>query len=573
MATRNRPPSTRLRRAFTVLTAVLGSHSAIWGQVEGPPDKLFVNGAVVTMVRPGDVAQAVAVKNGKITAVGESAAVRALAGPATQVVDLGGKALLPGFYAAHDHFPSAGRVALYEVDLNSPPIGGMRSMADIIAALRQRAAQTRPGDWIVGRGYDDTLIVEQRHPTRDDLDRASTEHPIWIVHTSGHLGVANSWALSLANITRDTPQPDGGKIRIDPATGEPNGVIEERTSLVGRLTPSLAVEQRLEAIRFCNHQYLSRGVTTTVIAGGAGNVVPDLVTARERGWLRLRAVAMTSGGAAEPMPLDRLTKLSPAPEFVRASGVKIWHDGSLQGFTGYLTAPYQTQPEGRKDYSGYPSRTRERLVEMVRKYHGAGYQIAIHGNGDAAIDDILHAFRLAQRELPRPDARHRIEHCQTPREDQLDVIKELGITPSFFVGHVYYWGDRHRDIFLGPQRAARISPLASALKRGVRFTIHNDTPVTPVDPLLLVWCSVNRLTKAGESLGPEQRIGVFEALRAVTLDAAWQNFDEQTKGSIEPGKLADLVLLAENPLTVEPARLKDIEIVETIVAGETVFAR
>jgi predicted amidohydrolase YtcJ len=208
---------------------------------------------------------------------------------------------------------------------------------------------------------------------------------------------------------------------------------------------------------------------------------------------------------------------------------------------------------------------------MVRNYHRAGYQIAIHGNGDAAIDDILHAFRQAQQEHPQPDARHRIEHCQTPREDQLDAMSELGITPSFFVGHVFYWGDRHRDIFLGPERAARISPLASALKRGVRFTIHNDTPVTPVDPLLLVWCSVNRVTKAGQPLGPQQRIGAFEALRAVTVDAAWQNFEEGTKGSIAAGKAADFVILAENPLTVEPMRLKDIAVIETIVDGQTAF--
>jgi predicted amidohydrolase YtcJ len=282
---------------------------------------------------------------------------------------------------------------------------------------------------------------------------------------------------------------------------------------------------------------------------------------------------MLAGTAAEPMPLDKAARLSPIPNQVRATGVKLFQDGSLQGFTGFLTAPYQTQPAGKSDYVGYPARPRERLVESVRKYHRAGYQIAIHGNGDAAIDDILYAFRVVQQEMPRSDARHRIEHCQTPREDQLAAMKELGITPSFFVGHVYYWGDRHRDIFLGAERAAQISPLASALRHGLRFTVHNDTPVTPVNPLLLVWCSVNRLTKDGQVLGPEQRIGVFEALRAVTGDAAWQNFEEKTKGTIEPGKLADFVVLAENPLTVQSERLKDLEILQTIVGGQTVYDR
>src|SRR4029079_10480361 len=175
--------------------------------------------------------------------------------------------------------------------------------------------------------------------------------------------------------------------------------------------------------------------------------------------------------------------------------------------------------------------------------------------------------------LPRPDARHRIEHCQTPREDQLDTMKELGITPSFFVGHVYYWGDRHRDLFLGPERAARISPLASAAKRGIRFTIHNDTPVTPVEPLLLLWCAVNRRTKQGEVLGPDQVISPYAALAAITCDAAWQNFEENTKGTIEAGKTADFVVLAENPLTIDPLRIKDIQIVQTIVGGEVVYAK
>jgi predicted amidohydrolase YtcJ len=553
--------------------ALVAMSAVCVGQVAGLPEKILLNGNVVTMARPGEMAQAVAIQGDKIIAVGTNAEIRALAGAATKTIDLGGKTLLPGFYAAHDHFPSWGRVSLYQVDLNSPPIGTMRTLDDIVAALKEKASQTRPGQWVVGRGYDDTLIAERRHPTRQDLDRASTEHPIWIVHTSGHLGVANSRALALAKIDRDTPQTPGGVIRKDPATGEPTGVIEERTSLVGRLTPALSLEQRLQAIRLCDGEYLSRGVTTTVIAGGAGSVVPDLVKARARGWLHLRALGMLAGATAEPMPLEKAAELSPVPTQVRISGVKLYHDGSLQGFTGFLTAPYATQTEGKSDYVGYPSRPRERLVETVRKYHQAGYQIAIHGNGDAAIDDILYAFRVVQDETPRPDARHRIEHCQTPREDQLAAMKELGITPSFFVGHVYYWGDRHRDIFLGEQRAARISPLASALKHGLRFTIHNDTPVTPVNPLLLVWCSVNRLTKDGTVLGPDQRIGVYEALRAVTIVAAWQNFEEHTKGSIEPGKLADFVVLGENPLTVKPERLKDIEVVETIVGGESVFAR
>ncbi|MDZ4852701.1 MAG: amidohydrolase [Pirellulaceae bacterium] len=535
------------------------------------PDKVFLNGVVVTMVDAKEVAEAVAVRGGKIVAVGSNDAIRRLATATTQIEDLGGATLLPGFYAAHDHFPSIGRVALYDVDLNSPPIGSIRSIEDIVTVLRDRAAQTAPGKWIVGRGYDDTLIDEQRHPTRVDLDRASMEHPIWIVHTSGHLGVANSKALELAKVTRDTPQPEGGLIRMDAKSGEPTGIFEEKLTVISQLTPVLSSEQQIAVIRFCDRQYLSKGVTTTIIAGGAGNIIPNLIKARELGSLHLRAIAMSSGSQATPPSLESLAKLCPIPERVRFGAVKLLHDGSLQGYTGFLTNPYYRQPEGKTGYAGYPSRSLEKLVEMVGKYHRAGYQIAIHGNGDAAIDEILVAYQEAQAAFPRNDARHRIEHCQTPREDQLVRMRELGVTPSFFVAHVYYWGDRHRDLFLGPERAERISPLASARNVGLRFTIHNDTPVTPVDPMHLVWCAVNRVTRNGELLGAEQRIDVYSALRAVTQDAAWQNFEETTKGSIEIGKVADFVVLAENPFTVPSIRLKDIQIRKTIVDGEVVY--
>jgi len=258
---------------------------------------------------------------------------------------------------------------------------------------------------------------------------------------------------------------------------------------------------------------------------------------------------------------------------LQLGSLKIVHDGSIQGYTGYLSEPYHVPFKGDTSYRSYPRRSREALTQMVKEAHRAGHQIAIHGNGAAAIDDILYAFGEAQREYPRPDARHRIEHCQNVREDQLDRIAELGITPSFFVGHVYYWGDRHRDIFLGPERGARISPLASAVKRNIRFTVHDDTPVTPVDPLQLVSVSATRLTTSGQVLGPEQRIPVERALRAITIDAAWQNFQEDAKGSIEAGKLADLVILADNPLTVEPIKIRDINVLETVVSGKTVFKR
>jgi predicted amidohydrolase YtcJ len=256
---------------------------------------------------------------------------------------------------------------------------------------------------------------------------------------------------------------------------------------------------------------------------------------------------------------------------IKVGPAKIIGDGSIQGYTGWLTKPYHTPHKGDKAYCGYPVTPPVQLNPLVAELHKAGYQIAIHTNGDAAIDAAIEAFRLAQAAHPRQNARHRLEHCQAVREDQLDTIAELGISPSFFVSHTYYWGDRHRDIFLGPERGTRISPLKSALKRGIRFSIHSDCPVTPVSPLFCVFAAANRLTSSGKLLGPEYRLTPEEALRAVTIDAAWQTFEEDIKGTIEVGKLADFTILDQNPLKIAPEQIRNIKVKEVIIGGRQVY--
>lgn len=548
----------RMMAQFSIGSFIL---CAAWAQA---PDRIYVNGVILTMDKNGRRAEAVATAGDVIVAIGASGELRKLATERTVIVDLFGKTMLPGFYAAHDHFPSVGHLGLHTADLNSPPIGKIESIADLQAALRERMKSVSADRWITGRGYDDTLLKESRHPTRDDLDAVSKDRPIWIVHVSGHLGVANSRALAIAGITRETPKPAGGVIRRDARTGEPNGVIEESLGVVTKFLPAYTHPQNLEATAAASEIYLRQGVTTAIIASGDRNSIAALKRAEQSGALKIRVRSMRM------MRTVQLPEAAAGAGLVSVGGVKMQQDGSLQGLTGYLTKPYST---GETNFRGYALRGREALTAMVRVAHKSGLQIAIHGNGDAAIDDILYAFAAAQREFPRADARHRIEHCQTVREDQLDKIKELGITPSFFVGHVYYWGDRHRDLFLGPERANRISPLESARRRGIRFTLHDDTPVTPVNPLLLVWGAVNRLTRDGKPLGPEQRIGVMDALRAVTCDAAWQNFEEARKGSIEVGKLADFAILTGNPLTTPAIKLREIEVTETVVGGKSKYRR
>ena len=529
-------------------------------------DSLYCKGTILSMDAENRTFEAVGVREGKIISVGTRETVAASLKPGFDEIDLHGRTMLPGFYAAHDHFPEAGENELLSVDLNSPELGPIHDIAELIAALKRKADATPPGEWVLGWGYDDTLLRELRHPTRGDLDRVSTRHPIWISHISGHLGVANSKALEIAGVTKATPQPAGGRIRLDATTGEPNGVFEEATGLVGRHIPPPTESQRLKAIRLAQKAYLAQGVTTTVIAGASAVTLADIDSVISTGGLQLRISALVARRDAGKVAAFH----SPA-EQLHLTGVKLLQDGSLQGYTGYLSKPYHKQPEGRQDFRGYASRPREELVKMVVDFHKQGLQIAIHGNGDAAIDDIIAAFAEAQKLYPRPDARHRIEHCQTVREDQLARMQELGITPSFFQVHVYYWGDRHRDIFLGPERAARISPLASALRHKMRISIHNDTSVTPVNPLMLVWSAVNRITSSGKSLGPDECISVTDALRSVTIDAAWQAFEEKSRGSIEPGKLADFVILDRNPLITPPKDLRDLKVLETIIGGNRVY--
>ena len=538
------------------------------------PDTIFYGGQILAMNPTGDRWQAVAVLRRAVAAVGGSEEIKRLAGPRTEMVNLKGKTMLPGFYDAHGHFPNPGLAAVHYANCNSPPMGPAERIDDIVDALREKAAAAPGGEWVLGRGYDDSLLADMRHPTRFDLDRVSAERPVLIQHTSGHFAVANTRALTLAGITRDTPDPQGGIIRRDGGTGEPNGVLEETAMhRVRRLIPPFDEAQWTEGLRHAVSDYASRGVTTVVVAG-----CDRVGLARQRkaiadGTLTLRLVCMTGKGAPGKPSIQETSGLVTGfgNAMLRLGAVKMFQDGSIQGYTGYLSKPYHTPFMGNPDYRGYPRHSREELAQMVEEAHRAGSQIAVHGNGDAAIDDILHAYEQALSRYPRADARHRIEHCQMAREDQLDRMQELGVTPSFFVQHTFYWGDRHRRLFMGPDRANRMSPLRSALERGVRFTIHNDSPVTSINPLFSVWSAVNRLSRSGRCIGEAQRIPVTEALRSVTADAAWQNFEEEVKGSIEVGKLADFVILDANPLDANPEMIKDIEILETVVGGNSVF--
>ncbi|MBW2282669.1 MAG: amidohydrolase, partial [Deltaproteobacteria bacterium] len=514
----------RVLRILLVMIVGLVAAVSLWSWAQRPGRVLYVGGPILTMDASNRVVDALALDGARIAAVGNESELRAWAEQnGATVVDLAGRALLPGFIDAHGHFPGEGIYAVH-VDLNSPPIGDVESIDDLLARLGERAAETPDGEWIIGMGYDDTLLGEQRHPTRHDLDRASTRHPIGVLHISGHLAAVNTAALAKLEYDADTPDPEGGVIRREPGSRRPDGVLEETASnpLQPLLSPGGA--GALAVFRSASDRYARAGVTTAQSGLTPRLLITILSWASRLGVIPLRMVIWSEPAAAEAILSGEFEP--PESDYVRSGAVKLLADGSIQGYTGYLGLPYYVPPGDDPGYRGYPRIPRDELIETVERFHGAGLQVAVHGNGDAAIDDILDAFESAQRKHPREDARHVVIHAQMARDDQLDRMRSLGLIPSFFSLHTFYWGDRHRTIFMGPERAARMSPAGGAVERQLRFTLHADSPVVPMEPLRLVWAAVNRRTRSGFELGPEQRISPMQALRAVTIDAAWQHFEE-----------------------------------------------
>jgi len=518
------------------------------------------------------IAEALITQNNKILFVGKQKESLRLINDTTKITDLQGKTLIPGFIDAHSHFSRAGFEAISRIPLNAPPVGNIDSISSLLQALNDKAQTTPPGQWILGVGYDDTLLKEQRHPTRQELDEVSTEHPIWITHISNHLGIANSVALSLAGIDDNTPNPEGGVLRHD-INGKLNGIIEENAMFfirhylpnISSLIPS--------AIEAANRIYMQVGITTAN-EGGVGGILGDRADFSD--YLKIhdqlqKIRLVLNAHYTRVKDCDTMQFLT---KKIILQGAKILADGSIQGYTGYLSKPYHTPFQGNDAYCGYPWQNRDELCKIITTLHKQGLQCYVHCNGDAAIDDVLYAFEKAQAYFPRTDCRHVLVHCQMARKDQLDKMALLGIIPSFFIPHVYYWGDRHRQIFLGEERATNLNPCRWAQERNLPFTLHCDTPVVPQNPLLAIWAAVNRTTSSGQDLGKEQQgITPLEALKACTIHAAHQFFLEKQLGSLEVGKLADFVILDKNPLTCDPSTIKDIQVLETIVDGETVFVK
>jgi hypothetical protein len=571
-------------------------------------DTIYFGGPIVTMIHDGDRVEALAVANGRILWTGSKEDVMTRKGATTKLVDLNGSCLMPGFIDPHSHV-TLQSAKFSTVNLDPYPIGDIKNMADIQRKLKAYIEEKKlnPGEWIFGWGYDDTGLEEMRHPNRDDLDAVTTEHPIFLVHISSHLASANSKALEMVAITAETPDPVGGVFQRMEGSKEPNGVMEETAwmEFVGKV-PAPSREQSLEMLKTGLDYYAAAGITTASEGGSAPGIMQLLRTMEKEGRLQIDVVSYPVYKSTNEAVLEDVAQNRWTWGRFRPGGVKLIVDGSIQGYTAYLSEPYYKKPERHTNEAdacdhdavdrlflnteipaeqdtesnaasdesgnrGYASMSLEDVIRWVRVCDEKDIPIHVHCNGDAAIDLFLEALNTVRKNRPRPDLRNVIIHSQVMRKDQLNAAVSHGLTPSFFPIHVVFWGDRHRDLFLGPERAAFIDPARSALDRGLKITLHHDAPIAGIDMLPVVAAAVNRVTSSGKLLGPEERITPYEALRAITKDAAWQYFEEHRKGTLEPGKLADMVVLDADPLKINPKELGNIKVLETIKEGQTVF--
>ena len=484
-------------------------------------------------------------------------------------LDYGDQSILPGFIDAHGH-ASFVAFSTQVANIASKPVGPVNAIENIQSELREfiNKGNLKPGEWVIGMGYDDSLLEEQRHPTREDLDAVSKINPIYLIHVSGHLGAANTLGLSLANITSESQDPPGGKIRREMNSSQPNGVLEETAAYPVQQLAMASYKDPMGSVVKAMQVYASNGITTAQDGASNQSSIGLLQAADAQNLLTIDVISFP---IAQGVPDESIQSLNFGSYSgrLKMGGVKLILDGSPQGKTAYITKPYLVPPHGQDEqYKGYPLIPQESVDKLINKYSMAEIPIMAHANGDAAADMLLEAVRKSSISS---DHRTVMIHAQTVREDQLDQMKELKIIPSYFSTHTFYWGDWHRDSVFGNERASRISPTNSTLKRGMPFTVHNDAPIVPPDMIRLLWSTTNRLTRSGKVLGPDQRISTYEALKAMTINAAYQHFEEDIKGTIEVGKLADLVVLSENPLSMQIQDLLNISVVATYSHGQEIY--
>ncbi|MEG1523891.1 MAG: amidohydrolase [Clostridia bacterium] len=525
-------------------------------------DKLYYGGTILTM--ENGAAEAVLVRDGRIAAVGTFYALRKSVSE-VQLIDLAGRTMLPAFLDAHSHFTAVAN-ALLQV-----PLGEADCFSSITARIQRYIADNDvpSGQWVIASGYDHNQLAEKRHPDIALLDACAPNNPLLLQHRSGHFGVLNSAALQKLGVTAETVSPEGGIIEV--RDGKLTGYMEENAFIhYMRQVPMPDGNALMAAYVKAQQIYASHGITTIQEGMMVRELAPLYQALMQNNLLKLDVICYVALADA-----DLLTAMFPdaVKQYDRGckiAGYKIFLDGSPQGRTAWMKTPYVDAVNGD---CGYGTMQMDDVVHAVETASDKEMQLLAHCNGDAAIQQYIDAIKMVARKNSQiTRARPVIIHAQLLDYNQMADVKALGLIPSFFIAHVYHWGDIHVQNF-GMQRAERISPAASTLKHDIPFTFHQDAPVIEPDMLETIWCAVNRITKSGVRLNQKERISPYEAIRAVTINAAYQYHEEREKGSIALGKRADFVILDGNPLTVMPERIREIRVLETIKDGQTIYLR
>jgi predicted amidohydrolase YtcJ len=541
-------------------------------------DSIYFNANIITIDDTNPLSSAIAIKNGLILDVGNDQDILKYRNTETKVVDLNGKTVVPGFIDAHSHFGGVGTQAIV-ANLLPMPDGPVNTIADLQTTMRsyiQSSPIVKNYNVAIGFNYDDSQLTEKRHPTRHDLDAISTSMPIVIMHQSGHLGVYNTKALELMGVTAESKDPSGGVIGREADGKTPNGVMQENAHFMifYKLIPDFTEEDLVQLYKAGEYSYISNGFTTVQEGKTDLATLDVLPKMAESVGFDIDIISYPDIAAIGDAKIlhGELMSLDYTHGF-RMGGVKLTFDGSPQGKTAWFTQPYYKVPEGQNaEYLGYPAFSDEEALKWMTLAFDNKWQLLVHTNGDAAIDQLIKLVEQLQPWLKNDDHRTVMVHGQFTRKDQVEQLKKLGIFPSLYPMHTFYWGDWHRDSVAGVERANNISPSAWFLNEGMRLTIHSDAPVTFPNAMRLLDSAVNRTTRTNKILGAEHQMEPLEALKAITLWSAYRHFEEQIKGSLEIGKQADMVILDKNPLTVPRSSIKDIKLLETINNGKSIFS-
>ena len=520
-------------------------------------EKIYINGDFLTL--EDDNIEAIYIKDNRIKKVGTKKDILNLKSNETEIVNLNGKTIMPSFIDSHSHFFAVAN-NLLQVSLE-----GAKNINEIQEKLLKYKEENNieKGKWILANGYDNNILEEKRHINKQEIDKILPDNPVVIQHKSGHNGIFNSMGLKLLNITENTQSPEGGK--IEKINGKLTGFLEENAFIENiKKVPMPEIEDLVKMVGKAEKKYASYGITTVQEGMFTKELIPIYKKIVNDNKLTLDVIAFMDVKAKNEIEYSFSKNIRRYKNRFKIGGIKIFLDGSPQARTAWMRTPYIDD----ENYFGYSTMSDKQVKEALTLAYKENLQILAHCNGDMAAQQYINCIKDIEGNIEK--LRPVLIHGQLLGIDQLKEIKKLGIIPSYFISHIYYWGDIHIKNF-GIERADKINPAGSSIKNNIIFTFHQDSPVIEPNMLETIWCAVNRKTKNGILLGKEEKIEVINAIKAVTINAAYQYSEENEKGSIKEGKLADLIILDKNPIKVEKEKIKDIKVLETIKEGNTIY--